>query len=690
MITMTAAPAWSQHVATSKEPDKKAVNMGQVVVTAKEEKAEVLVTPVQTTIDIGSYKAIDMPLNIGDYLKDLILFDYRGESSLIPSSDTFHMRSFDSMHFVVAIDGLDMRKVGGRMNTHQVDYAYLPTFLIEKIEVLPGPHSALFPAKAIGGVVNMVTRKPRLHESEVPDMQFSGSYSSYNSQNYNIAAQGSVGQFAYDFGYQYYNTLGYLRNSESTLNTWVGRVAYVIPSGGHLSLSAGYSDQKRKLIVNNDPADPKTNYDEDYPVVTSGSSRFNASQEPSWDGMGFNFRLNYEQPLAIGDFSVVAYHSEERKNIVSYRDGAISDTSVIWINDGAKVQDKISWSPSHTTTIEVDGEWCSTGEADTSQEMRLAFWGTGMQHDWVIIPDLTLTLGLRYEGFRIRVNNSGRFKITGRDDYIVRDFGGLLPKSFLTYKLDSLAEILRDTSISLGVSRIWRAPYMCFGPPVSAWLDPEEGVGMDAIFSRRLFGNVQMKLSYFHYLINSFVAESGSHAKYEPSATNPVPAGLEYSDTRINLDGMLRQGLELELSGNILDNLSFYLGCAYQNLENQGDELVGDEAACNEPEYRIKAGLRYEVIPGTTLLLDYHFEDDQVNNYYEEISADEYVFKQVSIDAYHLFDFGVSQKLFEKWGFAQKGTLRFFVNNLFNTDYEDSRGYPATDRTFGVAFSFDM
>lgn len=687
ILAVWAFPAWSQDADTDKKPDDKVHKIGQVVVTAKEEKTEVSLAPLNTTIHLDDYQPMDMPLNIGDYLKDLILFDYRGESSLVPSSDTFQMRSFDSMHFVMAIDGLDLRKVGGRMNTHQVDYAYLPTFLIEKIEVLPGPHSALFPAKAFGGVVNLVTRKPRLHKSAVPDIKFSGSYGSYNSQNYNLSAQGSVDQFTYDFGYQYYNTLGYLRNSESSLNTWVGRVGYVIPSGGHIALSAGYSDQKRRLIVNNDPADPTTDYDDDYPVVTA--SRFNASQDPSWDGAGFNFRLNYEQPLAIGDFSVVAYHSEECKDIAYVRSGTFSDIHTVWINDGAKIQDKINWAPGHTTTIEIDGERCSSGERDTSQEMRLAFWGTGLQHDWVIIPNLTLTLGLRYEGFRMRVNNSGTYRISGRNDWIARDFGALLPKSFLTYKLDGLAEALRDTSISLGVSRMWRAPYMCFGPPVSAWLDPEEGVGMDAILSRRLFGDIQMKLSYYYYLINGFVV-SNSYAKYGRNATNPVPYGMEYSDSRINLDGMIRQGLEMEFSGNILDNLSFYLGCAYQNLRSQGDELAGTDATSNEPEYRVKAGLRYEIIPGTTLLLDYHFEDDQVNEYYEELGVDEYIFRQVAIDAYHLFDFGVSQKVFEKWGFAQKGTLRFFVNNLFNTDYEDSKGYPATDRTFGVAFSFEM
>jgi iron complex outermembrane receptor protein len=696
IFILMASPAWSHDATPSQKPDDQVHKIGQVVVTAKEEKGEVIITPPKTTIDIDNYQPIETPLNVGDYLKDLILFDFRGETDLVPGSDSFEMRTFGSSRFVVAVDGLNLRKTGGRKGSHIVDYAYLPPFLIDRIEVLPGPHSALFPAKAMGGVVNVISRAPKVHESPVPDIKLSGSYRSYNTQNYNLSAQGSASQFTYDFGYQYYSTGGYLRNSEAEINTFISRLGYVIPSGGHIALTGSYSDNQRNTPVNNDPSNAGTQYDDDYPVVTG--SAFNANQDPTWDGNAFSFRADYQQPLPIGDFSTTAYYSEEHKDRSYYSGGSLNSMYTRWYNQGAKIQDVFSIAPGHKTTFEIDGELCyDGGRDDVNKERRISLWGAGLQHEWQIIPHLTLTLGMRYEGVNIRVQNgySGTEYITGRGDWIERDFGALLPKSFLTYQLDGLAEALRDTSLSVGVSRIWRAPdfhgdYNPQGKPAGAWLDPEQGVGVDAVLSRRLFSNVQMKLSYYYYAIDDYMVSNSRFAKYTPSGSNKVTPGMEFSDYKINLDQVIRQGVELEVSGNILKNLSFYLGYAYQNLENQGDEPAGAAAASNEPENRIKAGLRFEVIPGTTLLLDYRFEDDQVNEYSEEIEEDVYILKQVAIDAHHLVDLGVRQRIFEKWGFAQNGCLRFFVNNLFNTEYEDSRGYPSTDRTFGVAFSFDM
>ena len=293
-----------------------------------------------------------------------------------------------------------------------------------------------------------------------------------------------------------------------------------------------------------------------------------------------------------------------------------------------------------------------------------------------------MILGLRYEHDTIWVSNS---YIKSEGEWIERNFDGLMPKSFLTYEMDDLAAWLRDTTVSLGVSRIWHAPdshsyYNPQGRPTGAWLDPEHGVGVDAILQRRLFSNVQMKLDYYYYAINDYMAHNRSY--YQDK--------VNLSDYAINLDQMIVQGVNLEFSGNITESLSFYLGYAYLNMENQGDELAGVDAASDRAKNRVKAGLRYEVIRGTTLMLDYQYQDKQVSEYSEEIAEDEWVVRRVPIDAHSLVDFGVRQTLFQKWGPLHNASVRVYVNNLLNETYEDARGYPSTDRTLGVAISFDM
>ena len=682
-LAVTGA-AWAEEKSGEEQVDKSKVHsMGQVVVTAKEAStemgAEVRLTPTMSTIDLDQYETIGEPQNIGDYLNQLIMFDYRDTSNLVPGSDSYNMRAWDTNRFVMAIDGLDLRKTGGRNANNNVDYATLPPFMFQKIEVLPGPHWALYPAKSIGGVVNLISRPPQLQESAVPKMKVSGSYGTYGTQNYNGSIRGSVGQMTYDAGYQYYSTDGYLRNSAAEVQTGVGRVGYVIPSGGHIALTGSYTSNERRDPVNNDPN--SSDYDPDYPEVT-GSSR-NMSQDPSWDGDCKRLRFDYLQPWAIGEVSLEAYYGEEYKDRAYITGGDMYHFFTRWYQTGAKLQDKYTWNQSNVTFFELDGQQAWDGGEDRDDKnKRLRIFGAGLQHEWTIIPRLKLILGLRYEHDTIWVSNS---YIKSEGEWIERNFDGLMPKSFLTYEMDDLAAWLRDTTVSLGVSRIWHAPdshsyYNPQGRPTGAWLDPEHGVGVDAILQRRLFSNVQMKLDYYYYAINDYMAHNRSY--YQDK--------VNLSDYAINLDQMIVQGVNLEFSGNITESLSFYLGYAYLNMENQGDELAGVDAASDRAKNRVKAGLRYEVIRGTTLMLDYQYQDKQVSEYSEEIAEDEWVVRRVPIDAHSLVDFGVRQTLFQKWGPLHNASVRVYVNNLLNETYEDARGYPSTDRTLGVAISFDM
>jgi iron complex outermembrane receptor protein len=65
-----------------------------------------------------------------------------------------------------------------------------------------------------------------------------------------------------------------------------------------------------------------------------------------------------------------------------------------------------------------------------------------------------------------------------------------------------------------------------------------------------------------------------------------------------------------------------------------------------------------------------------------------YDWHTVEMDAYQVFDFAIEQTLFQKYGAIENGLLKFYINNLFDEEYENTRGYPMTDRTFGAALSF--
>ena len=140
-----------------------------------------------------------------------------------------------------------------------------------------------------------------------------------------------------------------------------------------------------------------------------------------------------------------------------------------------------------------------------------------LQHQWGILSSLDLRLGLRYEDVGITVTNFG--VITGREDLIDRDWDEIIPKSFLTWKMDQMASWLQDTSLSLGVSKIWRAPdyhgdYNPQGRPAGAWLEPEHGIGYDLVLNRRIWRDIGLKVNYAFYQIKDYIASNSSYAKY--------------------------------------------------------------------------------------------------------------------------------------------------------------------------------
>ncbi|MFW6178985.1 MAG: TonB-dependent receptor [Desulfohalobiaceae bacterium] len=678
-------PAWA-------EEEKQAQEMEEMVVKGDKQAPQISLESQKAVLDVEAYQGAAIPQNVGDYIKDLPMIDFRGDSELVPDSDTFYLRGFESNRFVNALDGVNIRKTGGRRGSNIVDYALLPPFLIDSIEVMPGPHFALYPGKSIGGTVNFLSKTPQRYETHKPEFAVSTSYGDYATQNHSMSAQGGAGDFTYDLGYQKYYTDGYLRNHEADIDTVFGRVGYILPNEGYITLQTSYADADRQRPVINDPDDPKSDYDSDYPIREKESGRdLYARQKPSWDKIATYHRLSSEVPSPLGTWSAGAYYGEESRD---HYDKDSGSWQTHWLQKGVKVSNEFELAENHKTIIGTELEKQHDGDEDSLDE-RIEILSGFAQHEWTPISSLTLTGGLRFEDVTIQVDNQEDY-ITGKDAWIERDWSSWSPKSFLTHDLDRYADWLRDTSVSAGVSRIWRAPdyhgdYNPQGRPAGAWLDPEHGVGYDAVLSRRLIKDIQMKLNFFHYRIKDYIASNRKFAEYGDQKgvpDNVDGTGKEYKDYKINLDKMIRQGLEVQLEGSLSDDLEFMLGYAYQDFDNKGGEPAGEEELDNRPEHRVNARLTYQLYQATKLILDYEYQDKQVSVSAEEVAEDEYEFHETDIDAFHVFDLAVEQQLFQEWQGVKDGRLKFYVKNLLDRDYTNSSGYPALDRTMGVGLSF--
>ena len=705
-VTLFLNAALAQDTAEVREGEKSIEKIDEMTVIGKKASSSMKIEPQKVTIDLEKYKSPTHAQNLGDYLKDFVIMDYQGQSDLVPGEDTLYMRGFSSRRFVTAMNGSTIRNMGG-YGVGMTDYALLPPFLIDSIEVLPGPHSALYPGQAIGGVVNFNIRGPKRYEALKPDVTLSTSYGSYNTQQHNLSCSGSVENFTYDAGYQKYHTDGYLRHNEADIDNVIGRLGFILPNNGFIALTAAYAGVERETAVVNDPEDPESNYDGGYPEVSSDTTSNYFWQSPEKETTSARFRLDFNLPTALGTWMADAY----------YEDGDLESPTQVWIDSrdhsqglkegwhqvfwrllGSQISNEFQPISGHTATIGggIEELYNKEDAYNASTSFRLSSWDdykkrheslfAFFQDKWAILPQLSLTAGLRYENNTHCSSNyvprTDEYYISGQGLWVERSYTQWVPKSFLTYKLDHLAHSLRDTSVSAGISRIWRDPgplweTQAYGIPNIGWLEPEHGIGYDFVFSRRLAGNIRMQLNYSYAQIKDYIASNSS-----------------YTDDQyhylINLDEVIRQGIELQFAGRLTERIDFRLGWAWQEFENKGDEPAGQTMLDDRAKNRVNAGLSWNLLDTTILLLDYKYQDDQVIEVAEELEAGEYEFHQIALDAYHTVDLAVEQVLFNQWRSLKQCVLKIYVKNLFDEEYQDTKGYPATDRTLGAGIRLNF
>ncbi|MBD3224585.1 MAG: TonB-dependent receptor [Caldithrix sp.] len=75
------------------------------------------------------------------------------------------IRGLSSNQILLLVDGIRLNNSTYRLGNHQ----YLTTVdqnMVDRIEVIRGPHSVLYGSDALGGTINMITRQPRFNRSQ--------------------------------------------------------------------------------------------------------------------------------------------------------------------------------------------------------------------------------------------------------------------------------------------------------------------------------------------------------------------------------------------------------------------------------------------------------------------------------------------------------------------------------------------
>lgn len=76
---------------------------------------------------------------------------------------TLALRGLEGKHTLTLIDGRRISASDDVIGHSDYQYGWLPISAIERVEIIRGPMSALYGSEALGGVMNIITKKPREH-----------------------------------------------------------------------------------------------------------------------------------------------------------------------------------------------------------------------------------------------------------------------------------------------------------------------------------------------------------------------------------------------------------------------------------------------------------------------------------------------------------------------------------------------
>jgi vitamin B12 transporter len=208
-----------------------------VVVTATRFAQPLSTVPAATTVITAEEIVSSGARNLGEVLRDVVSLDVssRGTQGALATPS---IRGSSGEQVLVLLDGM-------RLNSQQngiFDLNTLPISLkeIERIEIVRGPASALYGSSAVGGVIQIITKRPEA----TPFTNLTWTEGSYNSRNLGLSHGWQVGPAYYRIGASVDRSDGYRSNTDLNKETFSGLLGFNLPADYNLEMIVNHLDKK--------------------------------------------------------------------------------------------------------------------------------------------------------------------------------------------------------------------------------------------------------------------------------------------------------------------------------------------------------------------------------------------------------------------------------------------------------------
>ncbi len=189
------------------QPDSSAA-LDEIVVTANRRKSSWKDAPAMVTV-IGKDELQQAPeKTVDDFLKRIPSISYSRQhvAECGPGRDITLRGIHEQKRTLILLDGVPVNDgVTGAVN-----WSLMPPEALERIEIVRGPMSALYGSGAMGGVINLISHKPRTEN----ETTLKGGYGSLDTYTATLLQAGMFEKGGYSLGANLYKTKGYIQAKE--------------------------------------------------------------------------------------------------------------------------------------------------------------------------------------------------------------------------------------------------------------------------------------------------------------------------------------------------------------------------------------------------------------------------------------------------------------------------------------------
>ncbi|MBN1531590.1 MAG: TonB-dependent receptor [Spirochaetes bacterium] len=505
---------------------------------------------------------------------------------------------------------------------------------VDRIEVLHGPQPVLYGSGAMGGIVNVITRR---QETEGFSTELSGSYGSYNTTDDYAVHQGKIGFFDYGVSYNFQRSDGHRsqRTQEGFRLTSAYRnhnatARFGFEIGDHWY--AGFNGYLMRQNIHDSGMA--------YRYYTSLSSlkdleTFDIARE----GCSVNLMNRYDRfEGMLHLYWNHGKHEAERtaKNMDSYEH---EDTLY-----GFKATETAKLFSGNKTTIGVESKrWGGTARFPDNTTMPwLLSLGNYYVKDKYIIN--TSAFGLVEQKIMdyVLVSGGARYTHDSKFGDVVSWQTGISIYPLASVTNPDTVDMKIHSSVAQGFKLPDLRQLYLFGPyPVrypNPWLSPEKDLSVEYGIESTLFNRVTVALTgYRMYVENMF-----------------VPYGSFPNNYWINqYQRVIYDGIESSLRYTMTEMVSLWAGYSYIDNSYRGKMLV------YVPRHRVTAGATFEGYNAMVAL-----ECSYVRDVYNDTEGWE------RLSNYLVFNSRLAYTFLEHY--------RVFVNlyNITNRKYQTFYGYP--------------